>query len=106
LINPEGIDVTYALRLEFPSTNNEAEYEALLAGLRLAIRMKVKRWSVRVDSLLVANQVKGDFEVREETLQKYVDKAKELISRFDEFEITQTPRGQNKKADALSKLAL
>jgi hypothetical protein len=67
--------------------------------------MNVKKLSVRVDSLLVANQVTGEFEVREEALQKYVDKAKELIQRFDEFEITQIHRGQNKKADALSKLA-
>jgi ribonuclease HI len=67
--------------------------------------MKVKRLSVRVDSLLVAHQVKGDFEVREGMLYKYVDKAKELLKQFDEFEFTQIPRSQNKKADALSKLA-
>jgi ribonuclease HI len=93
LIDPEGVEVTYALRLGFPSTNNEAEYEAMLAGLRLAICMRVKGLSVRVDSLLVENQVKGDFEVREEALQKYVDKVKELMMQFDEFEIMQIPRG-------------
>jgi ribonuclease HI len=63
-----GTEVTYALPLDFPSTNSEAEYEALLVELRLAIRMKVERLPVRVDSLLVANQVKGDFDVWDEAL--------------------------------------
>ncbi|KAK9067241.1 hypothetical protein SSX86_014567 [Deinandra increscens subsp. villosa] len=105
LIDPCGVEVTYAIRLEFPSTNNESEYEALLAGLRLAKKMGVRKLSARVDSLLVANQVKGEFEIREAALQKYADCVKAIASSFLEFEIIQIPRGQNKKADALSKLA-
>ncbi|KAK9064300.1 hypothetical protein SSX86_015680 [Deinandra increscens subsp. villosa] len=105
LIDPQGVEVTYAIRLNFPNTNNEAEYEALLAGLRLAKRMGVKKLSVKVDSLLVTNQTTGEFEVKGETMQRYADKVKELISHFDEFQICQIPRSQNKKADALSKLA-
>nr|GEW16422.1 retrotransposon protein, putative, Ty3-gypsy subclass [Tanacetum cinerariifolium] len=53
LISPEGTEFTYALRLNFTSTNNEAEYEALLEGLRLAERMKVQTIDVKVDSNLV-----------------------------------------------------
>ncbi|XP_076952010.1 uncharacterized protein LOC143625606 [Bidens hawaiensis] len=59
-ISPEGNELTYAIRLEFPSTNNEAEYEALLAGLRMAQRIKVRHIKAHVDSLLVANQIKSD----------------------------------------------
>ncbi|KAK9049713.1 hypothetical protein SSX86_031318 [Deinandra increscens subsp. villosa] len=105
LIDPHGVEVTYAIRLDFPSTNNEAEYEALLAGLRLAKKMKVKKLAARVDSLLVTNQVNGEFEIRGEALQRYANKVRELTSQFEGFEITQIPRSQNKKADALSKLA-
>ncbi|GJT76060.1 reverse transcriptase domain-containing protein [Tanacetum coccineum] len=50
LVSPEGKEYTYALRFEFETTNNEAEYEALLAGLQIAVDMKVKDLSIFVDS--------------------------------------------------------
>ncbi|GJR53353.1 reverse transcriptase domain-containing protein [Tanacetum coccineum] len=62
LIGPSGLEYTYALRLTFVSTNNEAEYEALLAGLRIARKMKVSGIEVKVDSKLVANQINGTYE--------------------------------------------
>jgi hypothetical protein len=55
LVSTEGIELTYALRCNFKSSNNETEYEALLAGLRLARDIKVKNIRAHVDSLLVAN---------------------------------------------------
>ncbi|GJW69310.1 reverse transcriptase domain-containing protein [Tanacetum coccineum] len=58
LISPSGVEFTYALRLNFASTNNEAEYEALLAGLRMARNMKVQNIDVKVNSKLVASQIK------------------------------------------------
>ncbi|XP_076950868.1 uncharacterized protein LOC143623982 [Bidens hawaiensis] len=80
LISLESIELTYTMRLEFSSTNNEAEYEALLAGLRMAKKIKVQYIRAHVDSLLVANQFKGS-------------------------EVVHLSRVLNKKADALSKLA-
>ncbi|PWA78384.1 reverse transcriptase domain-containing protein [Artemisia annua] len=94
LVNPEGKEFTYALRFEFDATNNEAEYEALLAGLRLARDME-----------LVANQIKGSYEARQPTIKQYLDKAKELLNGFESYMIEHVRRNQNKKADALSKLA-
>ncbi|GJS22217.1 reverse transcriptase domain-containing protein [Tanacetum coccineum] len=58
LIDPEGAEY-YALRLNFANSNNDAEYEALLAGLRIATKMKVERMHVFVDSKLVASQCEG-----------------------------------------------
>ncbi|GJX45060.1 reverse transcriptase domain-containing protein [Tanacetum coccineum] len=55
LTNPEGMKFTYALRFRFDATNNEAEYEALIAGLRIAEQMGVKNLQANVDSRLVAN---------------------------------------------------
>lgn len=66
LTNPEGIEFTYALRFEFTATNNEAEYEALLAGLRIAIQMGVRNLEANVDSRLVANHVLGEYEAKDE----------------------------------------
>ncbi|GKA52654.1 reverse transcriptase domain-containing protein [Tanacetum coccineum] len=57
LTDPEGVEFTYALRFQFEATNNEAEYEALIAGLRIAEKIGVQNLEVNVDSKLVANQV-------------------------------------------------
>nr|GEX71376.1 reverse transcriptase domain-containing protein [Tanacetum cinerariifolium] len=61
LTNPEGAEFTYALRFRFEATNNEAEYEALIAGLRIAEEMGVKSLQANMDSRLVANQVNGTY---------------------------------------------
>ncbi|XP_071700624.1 uncharacterized protein [Rutidosis leptorrhynchoides] len=105
LINPEGQEFTYALRFEFNTTNNEVEYEALLAGLRIAKEMKIEHLQAFVDSQLVANQVLGIFKARQPTIQLYLSKVRELMESFRSFTIEHVRRSQNKKADALSKLA-
>ncbi|GJV53409.1 reverse transcriptase domain-containing protein [Tanacetum coccineum] len=105
LTNPEGMEFTYALRFEFSATNNEAEYEALIAGLRIAARMGVRNLEANVDSRLVANHVLGEYVAKEDNMVQYLDKTKSLIQGFDRFTIRQVPRGDNKKADALSKIA-
>nr|GEZ00692.1 reverse transcriptase domain-containing protein [Tanacetum cinerariifolium] len=56
IINPEGMEFTYALRFRFNATNNEVEYEALMAGLRKASQMGIQNLQENVDSKLVANQ--------------------------------------------------
>ncbi|KAJ0852175.1 putative reverse transcriptase/retrotransposon-derived protein, RNase H [Helianthus annuus] len=76
LTDPDGTDVTYALRLEFKSSNNEAEYEALLAGLRLAQKVGAKNVVAHVDSLLVANQVNGEYEAREANMIEYLEQVR------------------------------
>ena len=105
LTNLEGIEFTYALRFEFTATNNEAEYEALLAGLRIVIQMGVRNLEANVDSRLVANHVLGEYEAKDEHMIQYLEKTKSLIQSFDRFTIKQVPRGDNRKADALSKIA-
>ncbi|GKA93283.1 reverse transcriptase domain-containing protein [Tanacetum coccineum] len=105
LTSPEGTEFTYALRFQFTASNNEAEYEALIAGLRIAAQMGVRNVHVSVDSKLVANQVLGTYVAKEENMVKYLEKAKSLISGFANFSISQVPRSKNKKADALSKIA-
>ncbi|GJV89620.1 reverse transcriptase domain-containing protein [Tanacetum coccineum] len=105
LTSPEGAEFTYALRFQFTASNNEAEYEALLAGLRIAAQMGVRNIRVSVDSKLVANQVLGTYIAKEENMIKYLEKVKSLVSGFASFSISQVPRSHNKKADALSKIA-
>ncbi|GJW22409.1 reverse transcriptase domain-containing protein [Tanacetum coccineum] len=105
LTDPEGVEFTYALRFQFKATNNEAEYEALIAGLRIAEKIGVQNLEVNVDSKLVANQVNGTYIAKETDMIKYLEKVKALASTFRAFSIKQVPRSKNKKADALSKMA-
>nr|GEW70262.1 reverse transcriptase domain-containing protein [Tanacetum cinerariifolium] len=86
------------------SSNNEAEYEALVAGLRIAVRMGVKNVQVSVDSKLVANQVLGTYVAKEDNMVKYLEIVKSLVSGFTTFSISQVPRSKNKKTDALRKI--
>ncbi|GJX43817.1 reverse transcriptase domain-containing protein [Tanacetum coccineum] len=105
LIDPSGTEYTYAIRLTFTSTNNEAEYEALLAGLKIAHKMKVQELKAKVDSKLVACQLNGEFVANSEGMAKYLAKAKEQVALFKKFSIKNIPRNLNQKADVLSKLA-
>ncbi|GJX95481.1 reverse transcriptase domain-containing protein [Tanacetum coccineum] len=84
LTNPEGTEFTYALRFPFTASNNEAEYEALIAGLRIATQMGVHNVHVSVDSKLVANQVLGTYVAKEENMIKYLEKVKSLKSIQEE----------------------
>ncbi|GJW50875.1 reverse transcriptase domain-containing protein [Tanacetum coccineum] len=105
LTSAEGTEFTYALRFQFTASNNEAEYEALIAGLRIAAQMGVRHIQANVDSKLVANQVLGAYVAKEENMVKYLEKTNSLVSGFDSFSISHVSRSKNKKADALSKIA-
>ena len=63
LINFEGIVTKYAFRFNFKASNNQAEYEALLAGLKIAKELDIDNLKVFTDSQLITGQVKGEFEV-------------------------------------------
>nr|GEV23392.1 reverse transcriptase domain-containing protein [Tanacetum cinerariifolium] len=105
LVSPKGKEYTYDLRFEFVTTNNEAEYEVLLAGLCIATKMNIQELAIFVDSQLVANQVKGLFKARQPVIKQYLGKTKEILQGFPSYSIEHIRRDQNKKADTLSKLA-
>ncbi|XP_063948099.1 uncharacterized protein LOC135152193 [Daucus carota subsp. sativus] len=105
LRSPDGFTVEYAIKLDFPTTNNEAEYEALIAGLGLARTLRVKNLKVCGDSRLVVSQVNGEFEAREETMLKYLRIVKAQMTQFKECLVEHIPREENTKADALSQFA-
>nr|XP_017225332.1 PREDICTED: uncharacterized protein LOC108201552 [Daucus carota subsp. sativus] len=92
-------------QLDFPTTNNEAEYEALVAGLGLARTLRVKNLKVCGDSKLVVFQVNGEFEACEEAMTKYLRIVKTQMAQFEECQVEYVPREENTKADALSQFA-
>ncbi|KAL0427869.1 UNVERIFIED_CONTAM: hypothetical protein Slati_2961700 [Sesamum latifolium] len=83
----EGEKLEYAIKLEFSASNNEAEYEALLAGGELALAVGAKKIIVYSDSQLVVNQIQGSYEARGEKMAKYLLKAKELFDKFEESSV-------------------
>ncbi|XP_072064544.1 uncharacterized protein [Arachis hypogaea] len=94
-----------SLQPRFNASNNQAEYEALLAGLKLALQLQIPRITAYCDSSLVVHQIKGEFQVKDPLLEKYWLITKDLISQFKEFDIIHVNREQNTRADVLSKLA-
>ncbi|XP_065050247.1 uncharacterized protein LOC103995026 [Musa acuminata AAA Group] len=105
LRSPDGRSFERSLRFGFQATNNEAEYEALLAGLRLALEMQVDALHVLTDSQLVAEQLNGGYEARDPVMAKYLAQVKNLTTKFSHFALSNVPRGENERADALAKLA-
>ena len=105
LINPDGAPLKYAVKLHFIASNNEAEYEALLSGLRLAIEMEAQHLISYSDSQLIVNQVKGEFEAKGTKMQEYLAIARALAAKFQYFQICHVPREDNMVADALARLA-
>ncbi|KAJ9541250.1 hypothetical protein OSB04_027756 [Centaurea solstitialis] len=104
LKSSHGGNMVYSIRCEFKATNNEAEYEALIAGLEIAYNSGARRLHVRSDSLLVVNQINGDFQAKDSKMMVYLEIAKESIARFEKFSIEQIPRDLNVQADALANL--
>ena len=82
------------LRFDFKTSNNEAEYEALIAGLKLAKEMKVESPEIYSDSQLVVCQVTDEYQARGEKMAAYLHKAKDFLRTFSSYTIQQVPRAQ------------
>ena len=103
--SPEGDKYEYALRFKFQASNNEAEYEALLAGIRMCKAAGARKVDAYSDSQLVVSQYHGDYEATHPAMIKYLQAVRTEAGAFDEFNLSQVPRSENNQADPLSKLA-
>ena len=92
ITTPDGEILKYGVRLRFPATNNEVEYEDILTGLKLRKALGVKNLLTQSDSKLVVEQIKGEYEAKEERMQKYLRLTRHLTREFDEVEFIQVPR--------------
>ncbi|KAI5333676.1 hypothetical protein L3X38_023808 [Prunus dulcis] len=105
LVSPDKVALEHALRFNFQTSNNEAEYEALLAGLRLAKEMDARQIQIFSDSQLVVHQVNQDFTAKDASMTAYLQHARHLLATFHAHSIRQVPRSENSHADALARLA-
>ena len=88
------------------ATNNQAEYQALIAALEKAIKLGARQVDIRLDSELVVKQVKGRYRVKNAALRPLYLKVGELLSQLEGFTIKNVPREQNAEADRLANKAL
>ena len=105
IISPEGCHTPFTARLCFDCTNNMAEYEACILGLRAAIDLKIKHLDVFGDSALVISQVKGDWDTKHPNLIPYKEFVLSLIPYFEEITFEHFPREENQLADALETMS-
>ena len=92
------------IRLDFPTTNNEAEYKALLAGLDLVKAVDVENMVVHCNSQVITSQIDGDYECRNERMKKYLEEMKNRIGNL-KVRFVQIPREENECAYRLAKAA-
>ena len=88
------------------TTNNQAEYQAIIAALKRALSLEAGHVDLRSDSELVVNQIKGQYRVKKASLRPLYLKVAQLASQFESFTITCIPREENEEADRLANLAL
>ena len=84
------------------TTNNQAEYQALIAALKKALELGVTEVGIYLDSELVVKQVTGSYRVKNEALKPLYSEVKRLLGQLQAFKITHVPRAQNKEADKLA----
>ena len=103
LTPPKGPRLRYAARLEFLTTNNIAEYEAVLLGLRKLRALGVRRCTVKSDSLIIVGHVEKEFTAKGLELIKYLAAVRRMEKHFTGFTFHHIPRSENTKADELVK---
>ena len=104
-VSPLGGHMRYVVRLHFPASNNMAEYEALLSGLRITIELGVKCLDVRGDSQLVIDQVMMESSCHDAKMEAFCNAVRYLEDKFDRIELNHITRKYNEEAGELAKIA-
>ena len=105
LISPSGDKLRYALQIHFRATNNVAEYEALLQGIRAAVELEARRLFMRLDSELVINQVMKESACHDMRMEAYCVEVQKLEDKFDGIEVHHVLWWDNEEANSLARLA-
>nr|XP_023901305.1 uncharacterized protein K02A2.6-like [Quercus suber] len=104
LLSPEGDKIECMVHLDFPTTNNEAKYEALVVGLDLAKAAGATSVVLYCDSQVVTNQMNEDYECNGKRMKKYLEQVRRRVDEL-KAKIIQIPKGENEQADRLAKAA-
>ena len=102
LTSPTGDTVQYILQIMYTDSNNAAEYEALLHGLRMAVSMGIQRLEVRGDSNLAISQINGDFDAKDPKMAADRNAVLKMSARFEGLEFHHVAQENNQAADILA----
>uniref|UniRef100_A0A2N9HC52 Uncharacterized protein n=1 Tax=Fagus sylvatica TaxID=28930 RepID=A0A2N9HC52_FAGSY len=105
IIKLNGLVIEQSIQLDFKASNNEAEYEAVLAGLNSTKVLGARNLHLHCDSLLVTSQINEKYMARDECIAAYLSKTQEVIGHFNKVIVKQIGRNLNSHADALATLA-
>ncbi|XP_075640477.1 uncharacterized protein LOC142612242 [Castanea sativa] len=105
LVSPEGFLFENSLRLGFSTTNNEAEYEALLVGMDMVQKMGGQAVQMFLDSQLVVGHVERKLEAKDPRMQEYIARVRYLQSKFKSFTLSHVSKSMNTHVDSLATLA-
>jgi len=105
VVDTEGREVAHISRLLGIATNNQAEYAAAIAGVRLAGRLGADAVELRVDSELLARQLEGRYRVRDAKLRQLYEELLRQLASFREWKVRHVPREANRRADGLANAA-
>jgi ribonuclease HI len=105
LVAPSKVKTCYAAKLDLSCTNNIAEYEALLLGLRKLRAIRIRRAILKTDSQVIFGHVDKSSKARDPKLERYLDTVRRLKASFKGFSVKNIPRGENEHADLLAKSA-
>ena len=105
LQSPTGEQLEQAIQLGFPTSNNEAEYKAILSGLDLTLALSVSKLQIYSDSQLVVKHMQEEYEAKDERMAQYLTKMRDILQRLGEWIIEKIPRADNVYADALVGIA-
>ncbi|KAL0458516.1 UNVERIFIED_CONTAM: hypothetical protein Slati_0478800 [Sesamum latifolium] len=100
----QGEDLEFPVKFGFEASNNEAEYEVLVLGMKMAPKAGTRHLMAYSDSQLIVKQVEGAYEAKEDNMIQYLQQIEEPRIRFKSFQLVQIAREENVKADCLSKL--
>ena len=104
VVSPKGENFKYVLQLHFPASNNVAEYEARIHGLRIATSLGIKRIKILGDSLLIINQANEEWSCLYVNMMAYCQEIRELENNFDGIKYGHVLRSQSEMTDELAKL--
>ena len=91
LQSPTGEQLEQAIRLEFPASNNEVEYEAMLSGLDLALALSVSKLRIYSDSQLIVRHVQEEYGAKDECMIRYLTKVRDTLQWLGKWTIEKIP---------------